>query len=152
EKLVSQARLQCETRDDRKSNPDAKPRYEVLPHTRANGEPVGLAVLPTADPADVFFDMEGYPLIPGGLEYLFGAWSRDSKAAFHFRDWWAHNRDEEKVALEQFIDWVFGRWKKNPGMHIYHYAAYERGAVRRLSTRHDTRQEEVDDLLRDNVF
>ena len=37
-------------------------------------------------------------------------------------------------------------------MHIYHYAAYECSAVRRLSTRHDTRQDEVDDLLRNNVF
>jgi len=37
-------------------------------------------------------------------------------------------------------------------MHIYHYAAYELSAVRRLSTRHDSRQEEVDDLLRHSVF
>src|SRR5207248_7466392 len=51
-----------------------------------------------------------------------------------------------------FIDWVFDRWKKNPAMHIYHYASYECCAVRRLSTRHDTRQNEVDDLLRNNVF
>ena len=32
EKLVSQARLQCETRAERKTNPNAKPRYEILPH------------------------------------------------------------------------------------------------------------------------
>jgi len=37
-------------------------------------------------------------------------------------------------------------------MHIYHYAAYECSAVRRLSTRHDTRQDEVDELLRNDVF
>src|ERR1035437_6398339 len=37
-------------------------------------------------------------------------------------------------------------------MHIYHYAAYEVSAVRRLSTRHDTRQDEVDNLLRNHVF
>ena len=37
-------------------------------------------------------------------------------------------------------------------MHIYHYAAYEVSAVRRLSTRHDTRQDEVDELLRNEVF
>jgi AAA domain/RNase_H superfamily len=71
---------------------------------------------------------------------------------FQFRDWWAHDRQQEKLAFEQFIDWVFDRWKRNPGMHIYHYAAYECCAVRRLSTRHDTRQDEVDDLLRNNVF
>jgi uncharacterized protein len=72
DKLILQARLQCETRDERKANPEAKPRYEVLSYKGPNGEPVGLATLPPADPADVFFDMEGYPLIPGGLEYLFG--------------------------------------------------------------------------------
>src|SRR5438105_5457570 len=97
--------------------------------------------------------MEGYPLILGGLEYLFGTWARnETTAAFEFRDWWAHDRDEEKVAFEGFTDWVFERWKKNPAMHIYHYASYECCAVRRLSTRHDTRQDEVDDLLRNNVF
>jgi predicted RecB family nuclease len=153
EKLVSQARLQSETRDDRKAKPDAKPRYEVLPHKGPNGEPVGLAVLPPAHSADVFFDMEGYPLIPGGLEYLFGVWaSNETTGAMEFRDWWAHDRDQEKIAFERFIDWVFDRWKKNPVMHIYHYAAYECSAVRRLSTRHDTRQDEVDELLRNNVF
>src|SRR5439155_14018601 len=40
----------------------------------------------------------------------------------------------------------------NPKLHIYRSAAYECCAARRLSTRHDTRQDEVDDLLRSNVF
>jgi uncharacterized protein len=78
EKLVSQARLQSGTRDDRKINPDAKPRYELLPHIGPNGEAIGLATLPPADVADVFFDMEGYPLVPGGLEYLFGTCVRNN--------------------------------------------------------------------------
>ena len=153
EKLVSQSRLQCETRDERKANPEAKPRYDVLPHKGLNGEPRGLAVLPPGNPADVFFDMEGYPLVPGGLEYLFGTWSqKEGSDSFEFRDWGAHDRDEEKIAFEGFIDWVYARWKKNPAMHVYHYAAYEVSAVRRLSTLHDTRQDEVDHLLRHNVF
>jgi predicted RecB family nuclease len=153
EKLVAQARLQCETRDERKTNSDAKPHYELLAHKGPNGEPIGLATLPPSNPADVFFDMEGYPLVPGGLEYLFGTWSKNEKTGqFEFKDWWAHDRDAEKVALEGFIDWVFGRWTKNPGMHIYHYASYDCCAVRRLSTRHDTRQDEVDELLRNDVF
>ena len=152
-KLVAQARLQCETRAERLKNPEAPPRYEVLPHTGANGEAVGLGILPPDHTADVFFDMEGYPLVSGGLEYLFGACTRNGQpGAFEFKDWWAHDREEEKVALEGFVDWVFERWKNNPGMHIYHYAAYEVGAVRRLSTRHDTRQDKVDELLRNDVF
>ena len=97
--------------------------------------------------------MEGYPLVSGGLEYLFGVCSRNRQpGSLEFKDWWAHDRDEEKLAFEGFVDWVFDRWKNNPGMHIYHYAAYEVSAVRRLSTRHDTRQDEVDELLRNEVF
>lgn len=153
EKLIAQARLQCETRQDRVKNPDATAQYEVLSQVGSNHEPVGLATLPSSHLADVFFDMEGYPLVPGGLEYLFGVTSIDPKdSSLIFHDWWAHNRDEEKIAFEGFIDWVYKRWKENPGMHIYHYAAYEASAIRRLSTRHDTRQEEVDNLLRANVL
>jgi uncharacterized protein len=152
-KLVDQARLQCQTRDDRVTNPDAPARYEILSQVGPNHESVGLAALPPDHAADVFFDMEGYPLISGGLEYLFGACSISSQTgALEFHDWWAHTRDEEKLAFEGFIDWVYKRWIANPGMHIYHYAAYEVSAVRRLSTRHDTRQDEVDDLLRNEVF
>ncbi len=80
----------------------------------------------------------GYPLMVGGLEYLFGASTRtQSPDSFTFQDWWAHDRDGEKIAFEGFVDWVFSRWQQHPGMHIYHYAAYEVSAVRRLSTRHD---------------
>ena len=151
--LVAQAHLQRRTKEDRLTNPDAPPRYEVLPHAGTNGETVGLAALPPEDPADVFFDMEGYPLAPGGLEYLFGVcvWNRD-KQAHEFKDWWAHDREQEKRALESFVDWVYACWKSHPALHIYHYANYEVSTVRRLSTRHDTRQNEVDDLLRNNVF
>ncbi len=153
EKLIAQASLQCQTRADRMKNKEAPPRYEVLPHTGPNGEPDGLAALPPDHPADVFFDMEGYPLISGGLEYLFGVCSRSGQPGpLEFHDWWAHDRDQEKAAFDGFVDWVFNRWKKNPGMHIYHYAAYEVSAVRRLSTRHATRQDEVDELLRNRVF
>ena len=78
-KLVTQARLQCGTRDDRVKDPNATARYELLSQSGINGEPMGLAALPPIDPADVFFDMEGFPLTPGGLEYLFGAISINSK-------------------------------------------------------------------------
>lgn len=57
-KLAAQARLQCLTREARQKNPNAAPCYETLLHTGANGEPLGLATLPTEDLADVFFDME----------------------------------------------------------------------------------------------
>ena len=153
EKLAAQARLQCRTIEVRRTAPDAPPCYEILPHTGPNGDPVGLAALPPADPADVFFDMEGYPLAPGGPSTCSGVCTFNAKTQTHeFQDWWAHDRAEEKLAFESFIDWVFDRWRRHPAMHIYHYADYEVSAVRRLSTRHDTRQEEVDQLLRHDVF
>ncbi len=153
DKLAAQARLQCQTCEDRMTNPEAPARYEILSQTGINGEVVGLAALPPDHQADVFFDMEGYPLLASGLEYLFGVISINKDTGeTEFMDWWAHNREEEKIAFESFIDWVFDRFKKNPSMHIYHYASYEVSAVRRLSTFHDTRQDEVDKLLRNNVF
>jgi predicted RecB family nuclease len=152
ETLVAQARLQSQTRADRRSDPEALARYESLPQ-KSSYEPAGLAALPLEHTADVFFDMEGYPLVPGGLEYLFGACSMDETGDhLDYFDWWGHDRAEEKRAFEGFVDWVFQRWCDNPGMHIYHYAAYEISAIRRLSTQHDSRQDAVDELLRNEVF
>lgn len=150
-KLVEQAKLQNDTKADRVKNPDAPARFEIL--SGGGYGQLGLASLPAENPADIFFDMEGYPLVSGGLEYLFGACAKNLKTGeYEFHDWWAHDRDEEKVAFEGFVDFVYKRWRENPGMHIYHYAAYEVSAVRRLSTRHDTRQDEVDNMLRAEVF
>ena len=37
-------------------------------------------------------------------------------------------------------------------MHVYHYAAYERSALTRLMGEHGTREQEVDDFLREEVL
>ena len=37
-------------------------------------------------------------------------------------------------------------------MHVYHYAAYEITALKRLMGRYGTREDEIDDLLRRDVF
>jgi hypothetical protein len=47
---------------------------------------------------------------------------------------------------------VMLRWKQDPSMHIYHYAAYEVSAMRRLMGQHGTREDEVDALLHAKVF
>ena len=44
------------------------------------------------------------------------------------------------------------RLAKDPEIHIYHYAPYEPTAAGRLMGRHATREEEVDRLLRGDVF
>src|SRR5690606_16402850 len=153
QKTVSLARQKCAKLETRGADPACGPEFEVLPAVLPDGRPNGLARLPRPHAADVFFDMVGYPLVPGGLEYLFGLVTREEPGAdYTFKEWWAHDREQEKAALEGFVDYVYARWRENPGMHVYHYAPYEVSAVRRLSTRHDTRQEEVDALLRAGVF
>jgi predicted RecB family nuclease len=127
-----------------------RPEVRIIPPNPEDPRK-GLALLPPPSPKDVYFDMEGYPHVEGGLEYLFGA-VHLVEGKPEFRDWWAHDRVGEKRAFEGFIDWVFERWKRDPAMHIYHYAAYEVSAARRLMGRHATREEEVDDLLRAEVF
>ncbi|MDA1323455.1 MAG: TM0106 family RecB-like putative nuclease [Proteobacteria bacterium] len=127
-----------------------KPLYKVLPHEP--GRALGLALLPHHSASDVFFDIEGFPLIDGGLEYLWGATYFDEKGKRTFRDFWAHDQAEEKQAFTDFVDWVFDRWRQDPSMHIYHYASYEVTALRRLMGRYGVREHQVDTLLRNEVF
>jgi uncharacterized protein len=118
----------------------------------------GLAALPVADPADIYFDMEGdpYALDAAGLEYLFGAVTLTEPpsgcdpagaAAEAFQAFWAHDRHGERLAFESFVDWAVARLREHPGAHIYHYAPYELNALRRLAARHGTRERQVDELL-----
>lgn len=142
--LVRQADLQCQ------SDPEKTPAYHVL-------EPelekvTGLLALPDTSTDDVFFDIEGFPLEGEGLEYLWGCTYLDEHGDRAFRDWWAHDTKAERVAFESFIDWVYDRWHNNPAMHIYHYAPYEITACKRLMGAYGTREQELDDLLRNGVF
>jgi len=45
---------------------------------------------------------------------------------------WALDRAAEKIALEQFVDFVVERRRRYPAAHVYHYANYEVAALRRL--------------------
>jgi predicted RecB family nuclease len=136
--LHQQARLQHESRGL------PSPRYEFL----ALEPNRGLAGLPAPSGGDLFFDMEGDPFAEeDGLEYLFGVWAADG-----FHTWWAHDHAEEKLAFEGFIDFVMGRWRADPPLHVYHYAAYERGRIGMLATRHATREVEVDRIMRGELF
>ena len=58
----------------------------------------------------------------------------------------------EKAAFEQLMDMLTARLERYPRMHIYHYAAYEPTALKRLMGRHATREEQVDRLLRGGVL
>ena len=65
---------------------------------------------------------------------------------------WGLDRDGEKAAFERFVDWVEARRRVHPDLHVYHYAAYERTAVRRLMGEHSTREREIDDWLRQELL
>ena len=144
DRLRSQARLQFRSRSG------APPLYELLP-VNPEAPRQGFAALPPASPNDVAFDIEGYPLTDGGLEYLLGVTVQENSRLV-FRDWWAHNAVEEQQSFEQFVDWVYARWRQDPTLHIYHYAAYETTALKRLMCRYATREHEIDELLRNQVF
>jgi uncharacterized protein len=54
----------------------------------------------------------------------------------------------EKEAFERTIDRIFECLDRDPDLHVYHYASYEPSHLGRLMGRYDTRQQEVDQLLR----
>jgi len=110
----------------------------------------GFELLPPPSDGDLFFDIEGDPFWePGrGLEYLWGI--VDTRGAF--RPFWAHDRAQERRAVEGVIDLIRLSLAADPAMHVYHYAAYEITALKRLTCEYGTREEELDDLLRGEVF
>lgn len=144
------ARLKTQAAMQIASEGKDRPEFMVLPHDPE--KQIGLTRLPPHSPNDVFFDIEGFPLIDGGLEYLWGNTYSDEAGERRFKDFWAHNHDEEKQAFMDFIDWVYARWRADPTMHIYHYASYEITAIRKLMGRYGGREHEVDTLLRNHVF
>jgi uncharacterized protein len=144
ERLRRQARLQVSSRG--KDVPD----FDLLAPDDEKGQ-LGLAMLPPASDGDIYFDMEGFPLVDEGREYLFGA-SFHQHATLEFRDWWAHDRQAEKRAFEGFVTWAFDRWQQFPDLHIYHYNHYEVTALRRLMGKYGVCEDQVDAMLRGGVF
>ncbi len=141
--LRSQASLQAQARRT------GERCIEMLPLDAACRR--GFHRLPTPDVGDVYFDMEGDPFENDGLEYLFGVWFREG-SEWRFRAFWAHDRAEERVAFEQFVDFVVERRRRHRGAHVYHYASYEETALKRLALLHATREVEIDNLLRQHAL
>ncbi|PFH06030.1 uncharacterized protein BX598_0652 [Micrococcaceae bacterium JKS001869] len=153
EALRDQAAIQLEP-----AGADGLPPHRIV-------DPRAVAGLPVPDAGDVFFDFEGDPLWVSadgsmeGLEYLWG-WveapggdtARTASADFRFTGLWADTRAAERAALEQFVAFVEARRATHPGMRIYHYAAYEVTALKRLTVRHGVGECELDDWLRAGLF
>ncbi|WP_193554717.1 TM0106 family RecB-like putative nuclease [Rothia halotolerans] len=162
-----QARMQCGLAepDGTVSYVDAAGEQRTVSYTVE--DPAPLRRIPRADAGDIFFDFEGDPLWQDahdsswGIEYLFGVVEAPpgdgirTGSAEHeprFIPFWAHSRAEEKQALLDFLAYVRERRQRYPGMKIYHYANYEKRALRDLAARHGVGEEDVDDLLRHEVL
>lgn len=143
ERLREQAQLQI------KSELEGKLAFRVLDHKK--NEAAGLSRLPEPDDGDVMFDMEGDPFTEGGLEYLFGVLIK-VKGDWVYKDWRATEPEQEKEAFKGFIDWLIAHYKKNPKMHVYHYANYERAAISNLSNKYSCKIAEVDTILANEIF
>lgn len=140
-KLVAQARLQSARRA---GDP---PSFELR-----DAEPgKGFGLLPAPDDGDVFYDIEGDPYFPGGLEYLHGAWFREG-ADWQFRAFWAHTREDEGRAAADLLAFLVDRMRRFPNAHVYHYANYEIAALRRLTAQHRTGEAAMDQLQRERRF
>ena len=163
ERVRAQARLQVAS-----DGLDAPVWEFILPLQQSeDGELIrdrGFLVLPKPSPADLFFDIEGDPFaLDDGVDYLFGVLEPAQpdpadRAAPRFHEIWSREADgsvtwaAEKRAFEQLMDLLIDRLDAHPGLHIYHYAPYERTALARLAQRHGTREMEVDRLLRGGVL
>lgn len=137
-RIREQARLQTESRNSKKTV------FEILPLEAG----FGFNCLPEPSKGDVFLDFEGDPYSgEHGLEYLLGYYYEGKYVCQ-----WSLNKIEEKKMFEVFVDFIMARWAKYPNLHIYHYAAYEPAALKRLMGRYATREEEIDKMLRAGLF
>ncbi|PZX28430.1 TM0106 family RecB-like putative nuclease [Rhodobacter capsulatus] len=135
-RLVTQARLQH-------ARTTGAPSFEL----RAPEPGKGFDLLPAPQPGDLFYDIEGDPHYEGGLEYLHGVWCDGQ-----FRAFWAHDHASEAKALAALLAFFRARLEAFPAARIYHYAAYEITALRRLSTKYGIGEAFLDRLLRERRF
>jgi uncharacterized protein len=112
-------------------------------------DPSRISAMPPPSPGDLWFDMEGFPGWDdaGSLEYMFG-FGQLIDGKFAFDTFEARDRIEERQAFIDFVDFVVERLAQDPGMHVYHYADYERRTLLDLAQRYGAREDAVDDLIR----
>ncbi len=141
---LDRLRLQARLQHARKSGPPLHELREALPGK-------GFDLLPRPDPGDLFYDIEGDPFYAeggvDGLEYLHGVWDGADFTAL-----WAHDHGGERETLIRLLDLFEARLTAHPQAHIYHYAAYEITALRRLCTRHGVGEARLDRWLRERRF
>jgi predicted RecB family nuclease len=153
-RLREQARLQLAARAT------GQALYELLPEAEPGA---GLERLPVPTPGDLFLDLEGDAYALGeGIEYLFGlielgepslGWSaRTAPGAPRYQAHWSRTRADEKRAFEAVIRRIERGLVEFPSLHVFHFGQREIDALRKLSCRHASCEEQVDRLLREHVL
>jgi predicted RecB family nuclease len=148
ENLKAQARLQW---TQMQAGPEAPMTAELTPTAART-----LALLPAPSEGDLFFDFEGDPPYDegdpsrSGLEYLWGI--MDAAERFEFAPHWSHTWTHERAAFVAFMEFIAARRAQYPDLHIYHYASYETTALKRMMMTYQVKQDELDTLLREEVF
>jgi predicted RecB family nuclease len=143
ERAREQARVQVEGRTEKKLV------HEALPVAAG----IGFCRLPEPSADDMFLDLEGDPFVgEQGLQYLFGFAFLNADGEWSYGKRWALNRDEEKRGFEWLVDEIMRRRAAHPKMHVYHFGAYEPGALKRLMGMYATREDEIDRMLRAGVL
>lgn len=135
-RLTTQARLQ-------QARKTGEPAFELRPPEPGKG----FDLLPAPQPDDIFYDIEGDPHFEGGLEYLHGVWFDGA-----FRAFWGHDHAAEAQALSELLAFFRDRLAAHSAARIYHYAAYEITALRRLTTKYGIGEAFLDRLLRERRF
>src|SRR6266481_6284881 len=140
ERVREQARVQVEGRTEKKL------KHELLLPV---AEGMGFCRLPELSADDMFVDLEGDPFVgEQGLQYLFGFAVRNASGELVYEKRWALSREEEKRGFEWLVDEISRRRDANSRMHVYHFGAYEPGALKRLMGMYATREDDIDSLLR----
>lgn len=145
EKLRQQAAIQVKPRIN-----ENIPEYTIKPKNNS----FGLFKLPKPSKGDIWFDLEGARDFVRGTkrEYLFGVVYLDENNELRDFYWWSHSDVAEKRSFENFVDWVENRRKTYPELHIYHYANYEKAAIRDLQQNYLTRMSEITEWLRNGLL
>lgn len=165
---ASVARVREQARVQREGREQAKPVWELIlgasRNNAGNGSDslpyergMGLTALPLPSRGDLFFDIEGDPFVgENGHEYLFGLATADAqegeRGSAAYEALWSFDAGSEKKMFETVVDRIHARLGAHPDMHVYHFAPYETAALKRLANRLGTRVDEVDDLLRKEIF
>ena len=144
EPTLDRLRLQARLQTDRA---EKGPHHVLRPSVPGKG----YELLRQPDPGDLFYDIEGDPHYAeagaDGLEYLHGVWDGENFTAL-----WAHDHAEERKALIRLFELFDARLSAHPKASIYHYAAYEITALRKLCTRHGHGEAMLDRWLRERRF